>query len=397
MTSLIPRCRGIAHRNHLIPYRNTIISKRCLVPPTLPRSMSTAAVEAEETSVQIPTRHSLKQYPRICRDPVELQQETQDLLETPIGHLYSPSQPRDREASYEDAHATIQRAEYLVLGHSRNIPGSLYAPKDADDAGNSLALMQQLLERMQQEGDMYMEVRSERIRIATEGDSPEDSSSSSSSSDSDSDNDTSATLIRKTLPLDFAPPGATIRMYDAVLDGMACTNASAQDFETYYTPALRANDLDRSHVPTASLWTSQTTCATHVTYNAPLRGLAAAAGQEKISPEKRDQILSQTLYLYNHLTHSQHLPRNDKSVLYTLQVFASTLGPSRILGNTTVTFWDQARRLGVLSKDLVQGFLKAHEKDCGEEFEPFLQALQDEPIEFMQRRFVKKYRHSKYY
>jgi hypothetical protein len=402
--------------------------------------MSSAAAAAME----LPTRHSLNQPPRVCSDPVELQEETQKLLETPAGQLYASQATAvgGIEEAYDLAYTTIKRAEYLQFGYASQIAGSLYAPlvDDGSSSPNNLSSeddpissgMLPLLNRMKQEGELYMNLRHEKRMVGgskapddfmpgyakaksdfntdekgylpSSDDSSDDSSSSdeedaaedsvlsddSSSSDDDSDDESgSAGPIpggSGATVLDFAPPGPTAKMQEALLDVMACVGEATPS--EYYEVALQimdANDLDKG--------SNSYTLPSHVTYNASLRGIAKCDLSDDMV---RDDALSSSFSLYNHLTHSLHLPRNIMTIVYMLQVVDNAIPASRVKGNISVTLWDHASRLGIANEQVIEAMKNLHEPTNGPEFDILLEEISGKlPQKY--RRFVNKYAHSKYY
>lgn len=394
------------------------------------RWMSSAAA-----AMELPTRHSLNQPPRVCNDPVELQEETKKLLETPVGQLYASRATAlgGMDEAYDLAYTSIKRAEYLQFGHASQIAGSLYAPDAGSSANKSseedpiYSGMLPLLDRMKQEGEMYMKLRHEKrmaqakestnfmpggsaeIGFTTDEEgylpSSDDSSSSSSSSssddsdssddssssDDDSDDDSEAEVGptasgSKSSVFHFAPPGPTAKMQEALLDAMACVGGAGPN--DYYKIALQifdASDLDKGSNPY--------TLPSHVTYNASLRGIANCDLSDEMV---RDEALSSSFSLYNHLTHSLHLPRNTMTTVYMLQIVDKAMPASRVKGNISVTLWDHASRLGIVNEEVVEAMKKVHDPTNGPEFDILLEEISGNlPQKY--RRFVNKYRHSKNY
>ena len=375
------------------------------------------------TAVEIPTRHSLKQPPRVCSDPVELQEETLRLLETPVGKLYASKATATGgvDEAYELAYGTIQRAEYLQFGHASQIAGSLYALVDSISSKVSedpiSASMKPLLERMQKEGEMYMQLRHEKRAISSDdsatfmpgsyeggfstdeegylasseddSDSSSDESSGSSSSDDDSDDDSDTASMaskRSKVLRDFAPPGPTSKMQEALLDAMACVGqASPLEYYDVAVTVLKANDLDKGK--------NLNTLPSHVTYNAALRGIAKC---DIADEQTRDEALSSAFTLYNHLTHSLHLPRNNMTFVYMLQVIDKAFPACRVKGNISATLWDHASRLGVANEEVIAAMRQVHDPTNGPEFDILLEEFSSSlPQKY--RRFISKYRHSDNY
>lgn len=246
--------------------------------PTLRRSLSTTTSTSSEQKRRrlIPIRHSSKGPPLVCRDDVELQELTQELLESPVGSLFcqstvktSLSRSDDRGEAYERARESGELVEYLLRGFNRTIsPLTLCGNGKTADANKSvpdevsasLEKMMNVMERFHQEGEMYLRLRREALAYSatTYSDSSSDSESSDSSSDSsnsetnddflsksddyDQNNDTRfSTVVKDKLEVDardqkqrqrqrhlhvrkddFAMPGVTTTMYDTILDAMAC-------------------------------------------------------------------------------------------------------------------------------------------------------------------------------
>ena len=88
------------------------------------RSLSTI----QQRQHLIPTQHSSKRPPPICRDSVELQELTQEVLESPVGSFFcrsavkvSASQLDDRDDAYAIAHESGELIEYLLRGYNHTI------------------------------------------------------------------------------------------------------------------------------------------------------------------------------------------------------------------------------------------------------------------------------------
>jgi hypothetical protein len=157
-------------------------------PPVAAFSTTTSS---STSSRSIPTRHSLKGPPPMCIDPIELQEFTQQVLETPVGSLFcqnnrnrSSNQTtttrattttttsklssinQDRDDAYAVAQESTQLVEYLLRGYNHQLPGGLYASKTSnicsvDEASSALSNMIQLIERFEEEGVTYMKLRHE--------------------------------------------------------------------------------------------------------------------------------------------------------------------------------------------------------------------------------------------
>jgi hypothetical protein len=269
---------------------------------------TTATASESTTSPQrqqrlIPTQHSSRGPPPVCRDPTELQELTQQILETPIGSLFcqniktkSTTTENDRDEAYAIAHESGELVEYLLRGYNRNISpltlcggvaGLDGGDVNPDEASVMLETMVDVIDRFHQEGEMYQRLRRETLNYKNAGSkSTEDSissgsSSSSSSSNSDSDNnddglneeieigkpveDLFVSAVQDKLEVDardkqlqdqktligskdddFAIPGVTTNMYDTILDAMACASQFSLDAsKDSYLQLLEPDDLYR--------------------------------------------------------------------------------------------------------------------------------------------------------
>ena len=114
----------------------SLIEEKAKALSSMRRSLSTTTTttttDSESTPKPrrrlIPTQHSSKGPPPVCRDTTELQELTQELLESPVGSLFcqktikaSPSKIDDRDEAYALAHESGQKVEYLLRGFNRKI------------------------------------------------------------------------------------------------------------------------------------------------------------------------------------------------------------------------------------------------------------------------------------
>ena len=249
----------------------------------------------------IPTQHSSRGPPPVCRDPTELQELTQQILETPIGSLFcqniktkSTTTENDRDEAYAVAHESGELVEYLLRGYNRNISpltlcggvGLDGGDVNPDEASVMLETMVDVMDRFHQEGEMYQRLRWETLNYKNTGIASSPSStlsvggiSSGSSSDSDNEDlnaeieigqpvdDLFVSAVEDKLEVDardqqlqeqktligkdddFAIPGVTTNMYDTILDAMACaTQFSLDASNDTYLQLLEPDDLYRVSV-----------------------------------------------------------------------------------------------------------------------------------------------------
>jgi hypothetical protein len=426
---------------------------------------ATADVPSMEEHIVVPIKHSRKLPPPTCRDITELQEHTDHLLTTPLGSLYAYQDSHDSNSNealfkaWEAADTSIQLAEYVLRGHASWIPNSQYYSSDDDNAKSPLTpvqhvqRMQAVLDRLQEEGKLYMELRQGRLTqkgkeaagttttTPPEDDSDSSSDSSSSSdeesdtgdnekstadsdeSDSDDDDKKDHLSLARDYSKDFCPPGPTAVMYDTLLDAMAAATASPQsgsptvcpwspeDFASLLSQLLHAHALDGGDLEN----TNEATYPTMQSYNACLRGIANLpyttttiatddhANKTSASnndDELRDQAVGCSFGIFNTLTHtpSSRFSRNAATFAYMLQSVDKYVPTSRVKGNVTVALWMQASKLGVVNQSVVDAFVAAQTPSNGEEFVEFLetrQNLQEMPQTW--RRNAKSLQHASIY
>ena len=374
---------------------------------------------------RIPVKHSFHQPPRKCIDYMELQDGTTRLLETPVGQLipyptvYGQSQSNtsslsssslsssssiadERKQAWALANETIQYVEYLLRGHASYIPGTVDAnqqeitetshdidphsihPTTSTTSTTSTSLTPldhamlsyRLLQRMQQEGIMYMDLRRERrlgTSLTTETsststvmtdktDTPnqntEDTNIASEQDDVDRffEGSLSSSLSSSmTVQYDFAPPGPTTAMYNVVLDAIAVVLESVPFDPTYKYPwrpmdvafilqqCLHAHQWDGGDQANTNPYTRPT----RQSYNAVLRAIANVPYHPMIPPPSptittsshdeepstvlyqreqqeqfRDEALTVALGTYNAMSHTKtfSLGRNSATMCYILKI-----------------------------------------------------------------------------
>lgn len=392
----------------------------------------------QQRSILIPTQHSTKGPPPVCRDPNELKDLTQKLLETPIGSLYCQdiqtttflsnrgkgsnvvdiNITEHRNDAYAAARESSEIVEYILRGYNRSIsPMSLWSDSNSicdeactasTDPSIGLKTMIDIMDRFHDEGEMYHKIRQERLNHHF--DSACDDGKLKSNEE-----EGSIAQESKISNYDFAIPGTTTNMYDTILDAVACTtqlsleqeenNVSSSssyveslkpsDVYRVASAALEAHDLNNLQIRAANnnashgraggdIYFFAQTLPTMVTYNATLRGIANICTVECVTDKNRRPLLDEGLTfgfgIYNHLTHNDFgLPkRNASSIIYLLRIIRSSIPPSRTRGNMTVAIWHQASIEGLVTNDLIDTIHELHTGQCnGAEFDVFLQSIND--------------------
>lgn len=304
------------------------------VSTSAPRCFSSTTVSS---SSSIPTRHS-RHVPRpVCADSTELESTTASLLSSRPGSLFtyefnssvyntnggkgsSSSKADEYEAGLARSDMTTQKFEWTLGGHAAAIPGTTVAAVAGNDNGNTnskqhLDAMVGLLERIEEEGRIYVELRARVLNqhYNDNDNNAGDSSSSDSSSDS-SDSDTTSTSssqsqsawrIQSLINRYGATPGPSIYMYDALLDAIACcaeqqaeqvqdnNNAGSSNSSMEYLTLARSvyeRAMARHHADGGPNANNRLTMPTLVTYNAVLRTCAAVQYDHNNSGSTNEQV-----------------------------------------------------------------------------------------------------------
>lgn len=150
---------------------------------------NTPRVEKSPVSHRIPVKHSLNLPPPVCTHLTQLLELTQEVLESKPGSLFAYRNGFDTaQDAWKAAETTRQKVEFLVRGHAWTVQGTQWnrwtrtserekqllqeiteQQSDGDDATannnnySALQSMQALIDRVYQEGEMYMMVRASRL------------------------------------------------------------------------------------------------------------------------------------------------------------------------------------------------------------------------------------------
>jgi hypothetical protein len=235
--------------------------------------------------------------------------------------------------------------------------------------------MQAIITRLQQEGQVYMQLRHERLaqklqeKQAVAGMKMEEGTELPTLPDSTKH---------------FAPPGPTVSMYDALLDSMVATAAGDDDsssssttpseFVTLLRQLHATHTLDRGD----AINTNLATFPTMQSFNATLRGIAAckftSAGEDQEQDDKhiRNQAM-EAFGIYNSMAHttSDRLKINSATITYMLQIVQKYIRTSRTKGNIAFSIWMQATKEGIVdsSFSVQQAYKEVNMPSNGAEFD----------------------------
>ena len=275
----------------------------------------------------IPTRHSRHAPPPACLSSIQLNEVTQEVLETPPGLLipYKTSARDDSFHAWQVADHSIQKVEWLIRGLSAQINNSmmnkLYSVDSEADPAQCIVQMQNLMKKLEKEGKLYMDLRQKmRSQLAVEAGRLLDDDVN------DDDTDTSDTQI-------FASPGQTIAMFDTLLDSMAVS--AGPDTPARVGDLFRIVDERFEQDGGIALNVNPNTIPTQLTYNA---GLRAIANSPNNSETTRDDAIAHSFATYDALQDT-HLKRNSATYAYMIQIVAKFLPPSEMSGNIAHAMW----------------------------------------------------------
>ncbi|GKY96245.1 hypothetical protein MPSEU_000584300 [Mayamaea pseudoterrestris] len=406
----------------------------------LTNSAASPSSPPSSAAARLPTRHSHRKLPLVCTNQTLKTQITRQLLNAPIGSLFTYQVDQDSaDQAWSIADDCVQKTEYVLRGHAHSLPGTTWSrwllqePSceiSNDQAMETIDVMQRLLDRLSNEGLSYMQLRAARLEetqgprvnaheIVLENDAEsedgnntelihakqvfesvqslqddvnelsgeqamEDSDSSSDSeSDSDDDNENNATLATNepTYMQDFSHPGPTTHMYDVLLDAMACQAHVVTARETYllWEDLMLRHELDGGDASN-KLWHTRPTLQS---YNASIRVAAELpydlSDQSPRNMERRDDAIHLTFSVFDVLSESLLHSCNSATYTYLLQVVAKYLPQSRSKGHIARGMLLHAREQGLLDSSMVKAYRSANEPPNGDEFLETLQVF-DRPV-----------------
>lgn len=346
-------------------------------------SKSTSRTQRSFSEAVLPTRHSRHEPPEVCIDSVERNERTLALLEATQGSLFTYGNRKEDESSpfetaWETADHMRQETEYLLRGYASCVPGSLYFTKEQEGEYDetTLPLMNDLMDRVLEEGIAYMGLRNEALQpkeiqtISEETtNKTQANSDSESSSSSDSDSSSDSEDEANNFCDDFASPGLTTAMYDVLLDSMASVAATDAFITVENTNHLWKEVLWRHSLNPELLMAQAYTQPTLITYNATIR-IAATLPIE--NDEKRDQALLLAYTVFDDMFHSSIVDPNTATFIYLLQATARSLPTSRAKGNTLHGIWLHAQEDGLIDDNLNQAYRIANTPSNGSEFDDWM-------------------------
>jgi len=353
------------------------------------------------------------------------------------------------EQALSECHSLQQKTEYLLRGYSSQLPGSLVNTNANTNASASTTMvdtkvspptnpheiiknMIQLLERMEQEGKAYVELRSkyrsqlahvsgnndngknyhhDDIHIDTDIDIDDDTDIDIDANNDDNDGSGNGTIVDEStnntawkmnaLVTNFgAPPGPSNTMYDLILDAIAVSiSASSAPLEllkmarVVHGRALARYELD---VKAGVEQMNPSSCPTPATFNAVIRAAAGISATETGSgiasgidadtdadaetgiatdtanmenEEVRDYAMENAFFTFDAMHHHPVVHRNSSTYRYMLDMIGVIFPVGEVRGNIAAVMWEKAVQDKVIDVPLFEAMQKVGRAEHGELFD----------------------------
>jgi len=334
----------------------------------------------------LPTRHSRHHIPEVA--PIDsIDKMCDEILKSVPGSLFAYSSDYVKLTKLEEYKIALtkcnqiqQQVEYILRGYNSTFSGSLvqYTHSDRIDNNTSdtnispleerIEKMEKLLERMEEEGNVYLELRS-RIRsqlvnfkLKDDGEDRDDEHLVHSEEKGEKDVDAYG-----------APPGPSTIMYDLILDAIAVSiphlsiSSSIQWLEKSRAISERAVerhtlDIDAGEMDKINL---ENSIPSAVTFNAVIRA-AAYAPYDGVSEQLRDVALDAAFMTYSSMHKHSVTHRNSATYCYILQTVGKYLPVGPSMGNIAhALFLEACVEERVLDEIVIDALLKDVTKlDC---------------------------------
>lgn len=311
---------------------------------------------ASGQNLKIPTRHSRHLPPPACLQIDQLRDVTDEILESSPGSLipYNPSSRDDAWHAWDLGDVTIQKVEWLIRGYSAQVENTQmhkqYAIESNEDPRKCIDQMMKLVQKMEEEGKMYMDLRLKmRSQLAIEDGKDPDEDLSWRNKDVEMDkerlNGQSSDGDRGQA---FASPGQTIGMFDTLFDTMSMVT-------DHNTPATVGNIIKRieerfQQDGGLAYNINPSTVPTQMTWNA---GLRAIANTNNSCEKTRDDALTSAFSIFDHLGDA-NAKRNGATYTFMVQIVAKYIPPSEISANVAHALWHLAKEDKVINKNLMK-------------------------------------------
>lgn len=311
---------------------------------------SFASVVAEASP--LPTRHSRHDPPPACLSAAQLKEVSEEVLESTPGTLipYEPSRRDDSLHAWEVADVSIQKVEWLIRGYSAQVSNTkmqlVHSAESAEDPAHCVEAIQNLLQRMDKEGSMYMDLRHQmRSQLALEEQQEQEVEQGNVPLED------LATIEKHTnvsTPQVFASPGQTIAMFDTLFDTMSMATDKSTP-KTVGSLLQKINDRFEQDGGLAHN-VNPNTVPTQMTFNA---GLRAIANTENSAESTRDDAVMHAFATFAFLRDT-NVKRNAATYAYMIQTVSKFFPPSEMSANIAHALWVMAQEEQVIDTNVME-------------------------------------------
>jgi len=303
---------------------------------------------ASSQKLKIPTKHSRHLPPPACLSIEQLREMSDEIIESEPGSLiaYNSSPSDDAWHAWDLADATIQKVEWLIRGYSAQVENTqmhkLYAVDVCENPQTCVDQILKLVGKMEQEGKMYMDIRSKmQSQLAIEADrEPDDVEINKEIGNAQNSHGNPMSA--------FASPGQTIGMFDTLLDTMS----TVTDDNTPATVGKLIERIEERFQLDGGLPynVNPNTVPTQMTWNA---GLRAISNTENTCEKTRDDALTSSVAIFSALSDA-HAIKNGATYAYMVQIVAKFIPPSEMSANVAHALWHMAKEDKVIDRNLMK-------------------------------------------
>lgn len=331
------------------------------------------------------------------------------------------SKETEYQKGLDISHYYQEHVEYLLRGYSSLLPCSLvhlqestlpanpntkerstiamnnqltYENNNSSEKGEEIVnKMIQLIARMEEEGNAYVELRSKlRSQLMAvnqqldpsndkEEEQKQDQVDDHNNDDDESDNEFAESSrqnwqLTQLIHHYGAPPGPSTAMYDLTLDAIANIINDTSNPVSYlrkaralHQSALERNDLDREQKMDVVNVNSVPTAAT---FNAMIRTSSLVEERDGYE-ELRDVAVENAFLGYDAIFHHNVVERNSATYKYMVKTVNKFFPDCEAKGYILVALWEKCTlQERLLDEDIIRAFLEVNSEDCGEKFHPWM-------------------------
>jgi len=324
-----------------------------------------AKTDINSVARAVPTRHSRHHIPKVA--PFDsLEGMCNKLLDAIPGTLFvyeaddlNLTKIEEYENALTKSYHTQQTVEYILRGYNVTFPTSLVqttnpdsitdddwkqaatTTTDASSYEERLEKMMELLERMEREGDVYVELRTKfRSQLARRN---ADNEGTAVVNDDDltmsSTEEMEASKMQQLANTYGAPPGPSTVMYDLILDAISVSipylSPSTAITWIHKAEILRERALERHKLDVTAGDMDKVnldSIPSPITFNAVIRAAANAPYNGK-EEQLRDVALEAAFYTYDAMHHHLIVDRNTATYRYILETVGKYIPVSPSKGN----------------------------------------------------------------